>query len=109
LIEAKDAHGNVLDATIAASPTLASSDAKHLRNALYVNANVPLNATYSANAVTIPAEAMPVEGRGQTIQASNRLVGSGGNFLARPYKRTAVHAGGESDRATLSKASTLAN
>ena len=53
LIEAKDAHGNVLDATIVASPTLASSDAKHLRNALYVNANVPLEATYSADAVTV--------------------------------------------------------
>ena len=53
LIEAKDTHGNVLDATIAASPTLASSDAKHLRNALYVNANVPLETTYSADAVTV--------------------------------------------------------
>ena len=51
LIEAKDAHGNVLNATIAASPTLASSDAKHLRNALYVNANVPLKTTYTANEI----------------------------------------------------------
>jgi hypothetical protein len=86
VIEAKDAHGNVLDATIAASPALASSDAKHLRNALYVNANVLLNATYSANAVTIPAEATPVEGRGQTIQVQSP-VGSTGNFLARPSTR----------------------
>ncbi|NYF51082.1 hypothetical protein [Tunturiibacter gelidoferens] len=53
LIEAKDPQGNYLDATISASPTLASSDQKHIRNAMYVNANVPLKATYPANTVTV--------------------------------------------------------
>jgi hypothetical protein len=72
LIEAKDAHGNVLDATIVASPTLASSDAKHLRNALYVNANVPLKATYSANAVTVTYD----PGQGKKTVYPARVLGA---------------------------------
>jgi hypothetical protein len=72
LIEAKDAHGNVLDATIDASPTLASSDAKHLPNALYVNANVPLKATYSANAVTVTYD----PGQGKKTVYPARVLGA---------------------------------
>lgn len=53
LVEAKDTQGNFLDATITASPTLTSSDQKHLRNAMYVNANVPLEPTYPANTVKV--------------------------------------------------------
>lgn len=53
LVEAKDATGNLLDASITAMPTLASSDAKHLRNALFVNANVPLKESYPPNSVTV--------------------------------------------------------
>lgn len=53
LVEAKDATGNLLDASITAMPTLASSDAKHLRNALFVNANVPLMETYPTNTLTV--------------------------------------------------------
>ena len=72
LIEAKDAHGNVLNATIAASPSLASSDAKHLRNALYVNANVPLKTTYTANAVTVTYD----PGQGKKTVYPARVLGA---------------------------------
>ncbi len=76
LIEAKDAHGNVLDATIVASPTLASSDTKHLRNALYVNANVQLKATYSANAVTVTYD----PGQGKKTVYPARVLGARQNL-----------------------------
>jgi hypothetical protein len=43
LIEVKDAGGqNQLDLTITASPTIVLQDVQHQRNALYVNANVPI-------------------------------------------------------------------
>jgi hypothetical protein len=76
LLEAKDAQGNVLHTTITASPTLASSDAKHLRNALYVNANVPLKAMYSANAVTVTYD----PGQGKKTVYPARVLGARQNL-----------------------------
>lgn len=46
LLEGTDDSGNKIDVSITASPSLTLSDAKHVRNHLYVNASVPLKSQF---------------------------------------------------------------
>ena len=53
LLEAVDDQRNSLDVLISASPSIAASDQQHVRDELFVNANVPLTTQYATGSVSV--------------------------------------------------------
>jgi hypothetical protein len=53
LVEADDTSGHLLDISVSTAPAIAIGDAQHLRDQLFLNANVPLKTDYPPKAITV--------------------------------------------------------
>jgi hypothetical protein len=80
LVEATDGAGNMLDVSVAASPSLsATNDQRHLRDHLFVNAFVPLQTSYPAGTIVVMYD--PGYGSPVPYQVSSVTVNPGQGLL----------------------------